>query len=126
MKERRLTRRVREKVAGVVTVISAPAVPALVNKSFPCLTADLSSTGVKINIHIHTPPKALLELMVDLPLVEQIFRRVGQVAWVESWPDGKTFSVGVEFTDSQRDVAQAWTGAVDKIIKERDKVQKQI
>ena len=114
MDDRRAYPRLREKDSVVVTVLSAPEVPELENKTFFCTSEDLSSGGLKLRLSTHVPVGAVLGLRVAFTLPLGTFRHIGRVAWSEEGTDSKACLVGVEFTYTLSGRAAAWKDIVEK------------
>ena len=112
--DRRAHPRLRERDSVVVTVLSAPEVPELEDKTFFCTTEDLSPSGLRLRLHVRVPIGAVLGLRVAFTLPLGTFRHIGRAAWVRELRPDKLYAVGVEFSYTLGARGSAWRDIVGR------------
>ena len=111
MVERRQHNRVEEQNQVSVTILAAPAAREIENSTFFCCTADLSISGLRLQVKVPLPEGSVLALRVAFlnPLVA--FKLIGRAAWVK--PSGTSlYAVGVEFRDCPPRLLARWREVV--------------
>ena len=115
MEEQRRAPRMEEQDYATVTVISAPEVPALERKTFTCLTRDVSVSGLQFVAFVGPPIGAILHLHVAVLRPVRAFNHIARVVWTKHSADA-TYSIGVEFTDTQGEAWAAWKTHVMQVL----------
>jgi hypothetical protein len=116
MQEKRAHPRLETEEFVMVTVESASSNPELEGESFHCLMKDLSAGGLQFTIFVEPPVGAVLHLYIAFQKPVRAFRHIGRVVWTKSNMEDETYAVGVEFTDTPRDVFTAWKNLMDHMI----------
>ena len=109
MKERRRHPRLKEETTVEVTILSAPDVPALENRSFTCSTLDMSLYGMRLSLDQPVPVGETLELRLASRNPTGTFWHIGRVMWSkQSERDKARHLIGLQFTKTPEATLVEW------------------
>lgn len=119
MNERRAHPRLLEQARVAVTILSAPDVPDLENRTFFCPTADISIGGLRLSVHTHVPMGAVLVLRIAFNNPLRAFKHVASVVWTQDVEDPRhPFSLGVEFHEGDAAIMEEWREVLEEKLTE--------
>ena len=113
MPERRARARLQGSYRVAVTILTAPEAPRLVDDTFFCSTEDLSSGGLRIYTDRSVPVGTHLKLRIVFGWSYWEFSHTGRVVWVDEKQKGRTYQLGVEFTNPPGAAQTAWADILE-------------
>jgi Tfp pilus assembly protein PilZ len=115
MDNRRAFQRVEQRQAIKVKMFSAPGAEKTQGRAFSCSSQDLSVGGIQFSSHRQVAVNAELHLQISLTRPARGFARKGRVVWVREENGGKSFRIGLFFTDHDPQTLIEWRKAVARL-----------
>jgi len=115
MDEQRANPRVDKQNHATLTVESSADAASLEKETFTCLTKDLSVSGLQFSAFVKPPVGTILQIQIAFQRPVRVFSHTVRVAWTRSNDDG-TYAVGVEITDTTREILESWETFVTQML----------
>lgn len=114
MNERRQSARVEDDLGIAINVMAERGpIPSHQGTIFH-LTKDISQGGLRFENDHELPVNALLKMHVALKIPLMTITHFARVRWVRRSEKAKSYSIGVQFTESPPNDMQIWSNYVNQ------------